>query len=42
MNMTKISGGENNTVVSDFHEMENKNSYDILPESMVMGVFFID
>ena len=38
MNMTKISGGENNTVVSDFHEMVNKNSYDILqPESMVMG-----
>jgi len=38
MNMTKISGGENNTVVSDFYEMVNKNSYDILqPESMVMG-----
>ncbi|MFL2642620.1 MAG: mandelate racemase/muconate lactonizing enzyme family protein [Dehalococcoidia bacterium] len=38
MKKTKISGGENNTVVSDFHEMVNKNSYDILqPESMVMG-----
>ncbi len=38
MNMTKIAGGENNTVISDFYEMINKNSYDILqPESMVMG-----
>jgi L-alanine-DL-glutamate epimerase-like enolase superfamily enzyme len=38
MKKTKISGGENNSVISDFHEIVNKNSYDILqPESMVLG-----
>ena len=38
MNKTKIAGGENNTVVADFHEMVEKNAYDILqPESMVLG-----
>ena len=38
MKKTKISGGENNSSISDFHEIANKNSYDILqPESMVLG-----
>tara|TARA_B110000263_G_scaffold67752_1_gene58649 strand:+ start:3395 stop:4513 length:1119 start_codon:yes stop_codon:yes gene_type:complete len=38
MKKTKIAGGENNTVVSDFHQMVEKNSYNILqPESMVLG-----
>ena len=29
MNKTKIAGGENNTVVADFHHMVEKNTYDI-------------
>ena len=38
MNKTKIAGGENNTVISDFEYMVKNNVYDILqPESMVMG-----
>ncbi len=38
MKKTKIAGGENNTTISDFYEILNKNSYDILqPESMVLG-----
>ena len=38
MNKTKIAGGENNTVVADFHHMVEKNTYDVLqPESMVLG-----
>lgn len=38
MNKTKIAGGENNTVVADFHQMVEKKSYNILqPESMVLG-----
>ena len=34
MNKTKIAGGENNTVVADFHEMVEKNAYDISDECL--------
>ena len=38
MKKTKIAGGENNTVLSDFDYMVQNNVYDILqPESMVLG-----
>jgi L-alanine-DL-glutamate epimerase-like enolase superfamily enzyme len=38
MKKTRIAGGENNTVISDFHQMVDKNTYDVLqPESMVLG-----
>ena len=38
MQKTRIAGGENNTVISDFHQMIDKNTYDVLqPESMVLG-----
>ena len=38
MNKTNISGGENNSVISDFYHMTENKVYNILqPESMVLG-----
>lgn len=38
MKKTRIAGGENNSVLADFHHMVENNVYDVLqPESMVLG-----